>query len=287
MEAEYTTFSLAAIPGTQLSDALRLTVSSPPLNILGVSLLNDLYKFLTSLSSSPAPPKVVVVSSSNPDFWIGHLDLHIASQQYPHPNPHEAGEALHHLGAVTHLLGKLQTIFIAEVDGRAVAGGNEMALNMDMRFAGPNARFGAVEVGGGLIHVGALQQLTRLIGAGRAAEYMLGSTSVDALSAERVGWVNRAFNTMGELRAHVDNIVQRIALFPRDGLRYTKMGIRENVAGTGSVEKDLGRFKELLGKEDTQKAISRIVELSGGFSLGEFELGLPDTIVGIWVPERI
>jgi hypothetical protein len=47
------------------------------------------------------------------------------------------------------------------------------------------------------------------------------------------------------------------------------MDIRENVAGTGSVEKDLERFRELLGTEVTQAAISRILELSDNMGLGK------------------
>ncbi|KAG0650841.1 hypothetical protein D0Z07_2283 [Hyphodiscus hymeniophilus] len=279
MAEQYKSFRLSPINET--SSAIRLTVSNPPINLVSVTFLQELYTFLTTLSSTADPPKVVVVSSDNPDFWIGHLDLHIASKDHPLPEGVNGGHALHHLGASTQLLGELSTIFIAEVNGLAVAGGNEFALNMDMRFAGPDARFGAVEVGGGLIHVGALQQLTRLIGAGRTAEYMLGATGVDAETAARIGWVNSAFVTAEELRSHVDTLAKRIATFPQDALKFTKLGIRENVAGIGSVGKDLERFKELLGKPDTQTSINRILELSKGEAT-EFELGLPDSIIQIW-----
>jgi hypothetical protein len=60
------------------------------------------------------------------------------------------------------------------------------------------------------------------------------------------------------------------------------MDIRENVAGTGSVEKDLERFKELLGTEVTQAAISRILNSPITWALGKFELNLLDIIVDIW-----
>ena len=148
--AERKTFTLSPINSDQ--SAIRLTVTNDPLNILGISLLNHLYTFLTEISSSSEPPKVVVFSSDNPDFWISHLDLHIASKKHPLPEGQNVGQALHQFGAIIQLFGALSTIFIAEVNGRAVAGGNEFAVNMDMRFAGPNARFGAVEVGAGLIH---------------------------------------------------------------------------------------------------------------------------------------
>ena len=111
---------------------------------------------------------------------------------------------------------------------------------------------------------------------------MLGATGVDGETAARIGWVNSSFSSAEELRQHVNALALRIATFPRGALKYTKMGIRENVAGTGSVEKDLERFKELLGTEVTQGAISRILELPDDEVLWKFELDLPDSIKDIW-----
>ncbi len=153
---------------------------------------------------------------------------------------------------------------------------------MDMRFAGPSARFGVVEVGGGLIHVGALQQLTKVIGPGRAAEFMLGARGIDAKEAERVGLVNRSFESEGDLKDYVNNLAGRIAMFPRGGIEGTKLGIRESMDGTGSTEKDGERFVALMNTAETQLAIQKILETSDDMKLGTFELGLPDSIVDIW-----
>lgn len=153
---------------------------------------------------------------------------------------------------------------------------------MDMRFAGPSAKFGVVEVGGGLIHVGALQALTKLLGAGRAMEVMLSAKGVDAKEAERIGLVNRAFGTEDELKEYVEELAGRIALFPWGGVEGTKKGVRECLDGTGSMEKDGERFGKLIGKEETQGAIDIILGRKGYGEVGEFELGLPDNIVDIW-----
>jgi hypothetical protein len=55
----------------------------------------------------------------------------------------------------------------------------------------------------------------------------------------------------------------------------------------GNTQKDAERFGELLGREETQGAISRILELSEEKEKEkekgeEFELGLPDNIMDIW-----
>lgn len=96
-----------------------------------------------------------------------------------------------------------------------------------MRFAGPEARFGAPEAAVGVLHVGAIQQLVRLIGPGRASEYMLSAAQVGAEEAARVGWVNSVHPTAEALRKHVDGVAARIALFPAETLRLTKASIAE------------------------------------------------------------
>jgi enoyl-CoA hydratase/carnithine racemase len=201
---EHETFTLAPLNVDE--SAVRLTINNGPTNLVDVALLLDLHSFLIDLSSSPTAPKVVVIASDIPNFWINHLDLHIASKQDPLPEGQDSGQALYHLGTITQLFGTLSSILVAEVNGRAIAGGNEFAMNMDMQFAGPNALFGVVEVGGGLIHVGALQQLTRLIGAGHAAEYMLSATGVEAETAATIGWVHTSFRTGEGLRQYVNTL---------------------------------------------------------------------------------
>ena len=63
---------------------------------------------------------------------------------------------------------------------------------------------------------------------------------MDGENAARIGWANSSFSRTEDLRKHVNNLALRIAIFPRDALKYTKMDIKENVAGTGSVEKPEG-----------------------------------------------
>jgi enoyl-CoA hydratase/carnithine racemase len=130
--------------------------------------------------------------------------------------------------------------------------------------------------------VGALQAMTRFIGPGRAAEYLLSATSIDSSTASRIGLINTSFSTAEELRVHVDALALRIASSSRDGIKYTKLGIRENLAGTGNIEKDMERFQELAGKEETQGVISRVLEITEGEGGMDFELGWPERISDIW-----
>jgi len=152
-----------------------------------------------------------------------------------------------------HLLRILPTIFIGEVNGLATAAGNEILVQCDMRFAGPWAHFGALEVANGILHGnGGAQYLTHLIGPGRALEYLLSVNDVDAKTAEQYGWVNRAYCSAAELRREVDALAERIALWLAGGLNATKVSVRENDLAQAGLDRDLQRFKYLLSREEAQ-----------------------------------
>lgn len=76
----------------------------------------------------------------------------------------------------------------------------------------------------GVIYVSGLQQLVRLIGPGRAAEYLLAAAQVSAFEATRVSWVNSVHPTAEALQGHVDSLAARIALFSIEAIRATKAG---------------------------------------------------------------
>ncbi|KAF2106177.1 ClpP/crotonase-like domain-containing protein [Lophiotrema nucula] len=280
-ETAYTTFSISPLSNTP--HALRLTFSNPPINLITPLFLSEIVQYLTSLSPTthPDPPKLLILSSSNPDFWLSHLDLHIISAKYPLAEGQNAGEALHNLGVALQLLRDLPTIFVSEINGRAIGGGNEFAMNTDLRFAGPNAKFGIPEVAGGVVHGGALQRLVQVIGPSQTLEWNLSARTVDAKEAERIGWVNRAFESGEELRSYVDGLAMRVAQFPRGGIEGTKKSVQEALLGQGSVEKDMQRLGELAHTEEAQEAIAKFIE-AGDQGRSQFELGLPETAGDIW-----
>ncbi|KAK5679440.1 hypothetical protein LTS10_008258 [Elasticomyces elasticus] len=205
-----------------------------------------MHDYHSSLQRSPdTAPKVLVVSSADKEVWFSHLDLHIVSTQYPLENE-DSMHLLHLLGGILHQLTTLPTIFIAEANGLAVGGGVEYAVNMDMRFGGSGASFGVPEVAGGIVHGGGLQALTKLIGPGRAMEFMLSSCSAGHIEAEKLGLVNRATDD----ESH-----------PREGgIKGTKQGVRECLDGQGSMQMDMQRLGKVAHTAEAQKAVSGFIE---------------------------
>jgi enoyl-CoA hydratase/carnithine racemase len=277
----------------QTSDNItRVLINNPPINLCDYRLINDLYNYLMSLNNTltnsfndESAPKVVIFLSANPDFFIGHADIHQFSIDNPLPPHLHQNATLISLKyfSITRLLASLPTIFIAQISGRAIGTGQELAVQMDMRFASHGARFGSLEVAlGDFPGVGGLQYMSKLIGIGRTAELVLGQGSVGASEADKIGLVNKVFESTNAMDEHVNLLVERIALWPRGGILATKRGLRD---GSGPTEEALkvdgDRFLSLSQLPALQAGAKRFLELSGQV-LGPFELNIPEDLTKIY-----
>lgn len=243
----------------QSCSAKRVTLSNPPVNLWDANVITEFNALMLSLNNQ-TDTKVVVFDSETADFWAAPIDLNIF---LPDAIPGRNSSALLELyyANLDHLL-TTPVIFIGEVNGRAWGAGDEHLLRMDMRFAGPDAQFGAPEAAVGLIHVGGMQQLVRLIGPGRASEYMLAAAQVSATEAARVGWVNSVHPTAKALRAHVDDLAARISLFAIETIRTTKASIAEQAPSNVALDNDRARFDQLAALPIVQENVEAIIRLS-------------------------
>ena len=94
---------------------------------------------------------------------------------------------------------------IAAINGFALGGGCELAMACTIRIAADTARLGQPEINLGLLPgYGGSQRLARLVGTGRALEWLLTGDQMGAAEAQRIGLVNRvvpAAELMREARA--------------------------------------------------------------------------------------
>lgn len=259
----------------------RAIFDNPPINLLDHKVFSE--AFLTSLKESPDPPKVVIFSSANPKFFFAHYDLHILSASSPLPPPLDAQEVARHFIESARMMSKMGVVFIAEIAGQSLGAGNEILLQMDMRFAAPGTKLGSLEVGLGMIHAGGgAQYLTKLIGRARAMEYLLSANTVDAETAERIGWVNRAFPSAEEMTIYVDKLARRIATFPAAALASTKDAVNEQAPSDEALDRDLGRISSLAQTSEAQNAVTKFLNFSNDQKPGDWEDGLNDNLFKLW-----
>ena len=171
--------------GVEIEDRLAIVTlrRSEAMNALSKALVDELHRTFDALDAD-----CVIVTGDGGNFVAG---ADIAELK-------ERG-ALDSLAAInSSLFRKIEEFpapVIAAIQGYCLGGGCELALACDIRVAGRGARFGQPEVGLGIMPAaGGTQRLPRVIGLGRAKEWVLTGWMYDAEEAHRVGLVNVLVN---------------------------------------------------------------------------------------------
>ncbi len=108
---------------------------------------------------------------------------------------------------------------ICAVGGAAIAGGFDLTMMCDIRYASSRAKFGQREIVLSLTPI--MDPLWRIIGLGRAKEVALTGRIYGAAEAERMGYVSKVFPE-DELLSSVAAIAKEMAGYDRGCLAETK-----------------------------------------------------------------
>lgn len=239
-------------------------IDAPPMNVMTIPLYLQLAGFCAEVAIDDGV-RVVVFRSADPDFFIAHFDVE-AILQFPTegdpvrestPNPfHQMCEHVRTMPKAT----------IAEIDGRVGGGGSEFASSCDMRFGAIGRTVvNQMEVPLGILPGGTgTQRLPRLVGRGRAMEIVLGGVDIDAVTAERWGYLNRALEPT-ELRPFVDALATRIAGFPAGAIALAKQSVlnAERLPLAEGMAEESFLFQQTLRDPKAQAAMRRFLELGG------------------------
>lgn len=200
-----------------------VTINNPPVNVLDVALMSDIRRFLTAVHDDPRT-RVVVFQSADPDFFIAHVDMQLIDEPHAFDDVVQAAPSgLNPFQALGEMIRAQPQLTIVKLEGLARGGGAEFVAAADMAFAAiGRAGLAQCEALMGIIPGGgATQYLAHRMTRGRALEVVLGADLVDALTAERYGWVNRALPA-----DELDAFVRRLAhmqhwMHDRDPVKIT------------------------------------------------------------------
>ena len=260
----------------QISRAERVvtaTVDNPPINLITLELYAELARLSEEVAADP-DALVFILKSANPDFFLAHFDVAaILSFPIDKPASREDGEnnAYH---AMTERFRLMDKVTIAQIEGRVGGGGSELAMAFDMRFGVTGKTIinqmetplGILPGGGGT------QRMPRLIGYNRAIEVILGGIDLDADTAERWGYLNRAL-APGEIEAHVAALARRIASFPPEAVRLAKQSI--NAADkplADGLRNESYLFQQLIRTASGRRNMTRFLEIGGQTREGELKV---------------
>ncbi len=250
-----------------------VTINHPPINLFGMELLQDLLDFGAEVKDDPEI-KVIVFQSANPDFFIAHADVALIGTM---PVLSEKEIETLDLGPFQELIvlyRHMPKVTIGKIEGCARGGGNELLMAMDMRFAAEEkAVFSQPEVALGIIPgAGGSQSLARLVGRAKALEILLGCDEIDAATAEKYGFINRAMPQQ-ELTPFVEKLAYRIAAFPAYAIERQKQAVTLVEKPYREVMVDEWKlFNEILGEEETRELMQLFLDSGGQTEAFEKEM---------------
>jgi len=253
---------------------LYATIDAPPINVMTMELYQELAAF-TREAEADAETRVIVFQSANSDFFIAHFDVE-ALIAIPVDQPARREQQMNEFHAMCERVRTMPKATIAKIAGRVGGGGSEFAASCDMRFGAIGAtKVNQMEVGLGILPGGTgTQRLPRLVGRSRALEIILGSDDLDAVTAERWGYLNRALQPV-ELDGFVDALALRIASFPPEAVAHAKRSVlnAERMPLEDGLREEAFLFQETLRFPSSQRRMRRFLGRGGQTRIGELRMG--------------
>ncbi|HMJ15904.1 MAG TPA: enoyl-CoA hydratase-related protein [Polyangiaceae bacterium] len=206
----------------------RLTLNRPSTrNALNEELIRRLRAAVLEVGEDPSV-RAVILGASGEGFCSG-ADLREGLSASPDRTLDERIDELHDVvRGIVHA----PKPFVAEVNGGAVGFGADLALACDLRVLSSTGyiqekfvKIGLMPDGGGTFW------MPRLVGIGRALEYLMLGTKIEASLALELGLANRVVepSALSETSAE---LAQELAKGPPLALAQIRKAVRESFSGT-------------------------------------------------------
>jgi cyclohexa-1,5-dienecarbonyl-CoA hydratase len=232
----------------------RVTLDRPPLNVLNLTMLQELKAVINSLETDPAIDLLIISGAGGRAFSAG-VDIKDHTRE-------KAPAMLETVHGVIRTLLALPQITVAAVRGVCLGGGCELASSCDFIFATEDSFFATPEINVGCYPPVALARFPGQLGYRRAAEMILTGRKVSAHEALAMGLINRV-TPPDKLEQELNGLADELRGKSRAVLRITLKGLREISLKT--FPQALSRseeiyLEELLKTEDVEEGVKSFLE---------------------------
>ena len=247
----------------QLVDGVvELALDRPPANEIGLAMLEDLERFVSSLPILESKASALIVYSVQKAGFSAGADLRELYHQAQKLDVPSAAkgvrEFLERIHAVLNRLDTSPLITIAAVSGVCFGGGFELALVCDLIVADKMARFCFPELRLGLIPgFGGIPRLKRDIGNGVVRDLLLTGRSINATKALSVGLVSQVA-AEGEALRLARSTAAQTTKFDRTTAAAAKQFIKPLPAE--ELRREIDIFCELFTRPAVMEGLRKFVE---------------------------
>jgi cyclohexa-1,5-dienecarbonyl-CoA hydratase len=210
-----------------------IVLSRPPLNIINLEMLSEFDAAWSEVEDLKA--QVVVIQGAGERAFSAGVD--VADHA-----PDRIERVLEQFHRLILRIRRSDCVSIAAVHGHTLGGGAELAMMCDLIIAASDTQIGQPEISLGCYPPVAVAYLPGAIGFHKATELVLLGEPIDAMTAERLGIVNKVVSR-ASLAETVDAYVEKLLTKSSAVLALTKRAVRE---GAGRhFEQALDRSQEL------------------------------------------
>jgi enoyl-CoA hydratase len=204
-----------------------VTMNRPKvMNAMNPTVVEELRAAFTEVRRDAGIRGAILTGAGDKSFAAG-ADLSSVAQE----TTLEAQEFMRNGKTLLTMIETLGKPVIAAVNGYALGGGLEIAMACTFRIAAEEAHFGQPEVKWGIMPGwGGTQRLPRLVGPGRALQFILTGAFIDAAEALRIGLVNEVVPRT-ELLARTEKILAQIAANAPLAVEYSIEAVLKGFGG--------------------------------------------------------
>ena len=231
----------------------RIVLNHPPLNVIDISMMEELSAALAEIESRPEIA-VVMISGSGKAFSAG---VAVAAHTLD-----KVSEMLTKFHGVIGALLDTTKVAVARVHGSCLGGGAELAAVCDIVYTSETATWGFPEIKLGCYPPVAATMLATIVGQKKAAELILTGRSISGREAASIGLANRAVPE-NELESELEQLLNQLKQLSPVSLCLAKKAIY--VWDSMHFDKGLARAEriyldELMKTEDAQEGINAFLE---------------------------
>jgi enoyl-CoA hydratase/carnithine racemase len=246
----------------QADIALVTMIREREMNTLSLELLHELDEALTAAVAGAA--RALIITGQGRAFCAGaHLryftenDARIGADSFALRD--------RYLQPIATLFDRIETLpipVISAINGFALGGGCEMSLACDFRLMADHTKIGVPEVRiGALAGAGGVQKLHRLVGRGKALEWILLGSHVSAAEALAHGLVTSVHPAAALMPAAME-LAGRFRLLGPRAVAQSKMAVRMCADTDLATARNIGleALAMLIGAPEWQEGMAAFME---------------------------
>ncbi|MDY6821439.1 MAG: enoyl-CoA hydratase/isomerase family protein [Deferribacterota bacterium] len=219
-------------------------------NTFNLNLAKKLNEYLMA-ADNDKDIKLVIINAKGKHFSCG-IDM----KEFKDRDYNEMKSVVKLMDLHNHTITKMSKVVIASVRGYALANGAGLSFASDFTIASNNAIFGTTAINVGLLCLGPLVPLTKIVGKKIALEMILTGKMISAEEAFRLGIANKVVSD-DELETETLNFANEIASKNQESVRLGKYAINTimDMPYHYSLDYMSELFSGLTQNEDAKKGV--------------------------------